>query len=64
AEKDIIQKAKDCSIRIYGMSDYEIAPSGQSTVGKLLLGYATLTTEEIKKAMEILKTGVFIECNL
>ncbi|MDD3340563.1 MAG: PLP-dependent aminotransferase family protein, partial [Lachnospiraceae bacterium] len=41
AEKDIIQKAKDCSIRIYGMSDYEIAPSGQSTVGKLLLGYAT-----------------------
>lgn len=52
-EGELIQRAKDRDIRVYGMSDYII----HRTEGKghtVLLGYANLTEEQIREAVRIL----------
>lgn len=51
-EEDLIEKAKEAGIRVYGLSDYMI---GEKEVkATVLLGYANLSEKEIKEAAEIL----------
>lgn len=52
-EDELIQRAKEKDIRVYGMSDYLInSPKEQGRT--VLLGYANLTEEQIKEAVKIL----------
>lgn len=51
-ENELIKKAKEAGIRVYGLSDYMIGEKEEKAT--VLLGYANLTEEEIKEAAEIL----------
>ncbi len=51
-EEELIYRAKEEGIRVYGLSDYIIGDRAQK--GTVLLGYANLSEEEIKEATEIL----------
>lgn len=51
-EEDLIEKAKEAGIRVYGLSDYMIGEKEEKAT--VLLGYANLSEEEIKEAAEIL----------
>ncbi len=59
-EAELIERAKDKGVLVYGLSDYRIGGStGQEAKGKMqeatiVLGYAGLTEEQIKEAAEIL----------
>ena len=53
SEEERILQAKEAGIRVYGLSDYRIRPAGGEEPA-ILLGYANLTEEEIKKAVELL----------
>lgn len=51
-EEELINRAKEEGIRVYGLSDYIIGDKTEK--GTVLLGYANLSEEEIKEAAEIL----------
>lgn len=51
-EEELIKKAKQAGIRVYGLSDYIIGEKEDKAT--VLLGYANLSEEEIKEAAEIL----------
>ena len=53
-EEELIQKAKERDIRVYGLSDYCIGAEDR-TEPTILLGYANLTEEQIKEAIGILR---------
>lgn len=52
-EAELIHRAKECSVKVYGLSEYFIEPQkeGQATI---LLGYANMNEEKIKEAVRIL----------
>ncbi|MGN1164916.1 MAG: PLP-dependent aminotransferase family protein [Lachnospiraceae bacterium] len=52
-EEELIEHAKEKSIRVYGMSDYLICKEGKAKA-IILLGYANLSEEQIKEAIHIL----------
>ena len=57
-EKELIQKAKEQGVKVYGLSEYcvetkeEMQKEGKATI---LLGYANMKEEEISEAIELLK---------
>lgn len=57
-EEELIRKAKESGIRVYGLSQYCIKPDkneeGQATI---LLGYANMSEEAIREAAALLKTA-------
>lgn len=53
-EDSLIQMAAKRNIRIYGLSDYCIEKKDNAT-STILLGYASLTEEEIREAVKILR---------
>ena len=57
-EEELIRKAKESGIRVYGLSQYCIKPDkneeGQATI---LLGYANMSEEAIREAVALLKTA-------
>lgn len=58
SEDELIEKAKKCGIRIYGMSACRIRERGEQEA-TILLGYANLSEEQIREAVKILKESVF-----
>ena len=52
-EKELIRRAQEKDIRVYGLSDYMIRYPKESS-HTVLLGYANLTEEQIREAVRIL----------
>lgn len=52
SERELIEKASACDIRVYGMSDYIVGEPGREAV--ILLGYANMPEDKIKEACSIL----------
>ena len=52
-EETLISRAKEKSIRVYGLSDYRICEDEKARP-TILLGYANLSEEQIKEAIHIL----------
>ncbi len=52
-EEELIRRAGAKDIRVYGMSDYWIGKREEAEA-TILLGYANLTEEQIREAVEIL----------
>lgn len=53
-EEDIIAKAKNAGIKVYGLSEYFVTPKSDQ-MATILLGYANMQEDDIKCAVEILK---------
>jgi len=53
-ESELIRRAKEADVRVYGLSDYRIRET-RDQKPTILLGYANLTEGQILKAVEILK---------
>ena len=65
-EKDLIETAKKWGIRIYGESEYRTAAVCTESMKKparILLGFATMSIEEIREASSVLKKNVFRKIN-
>ena len=55
SEKELVQKAKEQGVRVYGLSDSMVDEAeGRATI---LLGYGALSTAEILEGIECLKKG-------
>lgn len=54
-EEELIQRAAKKDIRVYGLSDYCIKEQ-ENQKATILLGYANLTEDQIRQAVEILKS--------
>lgn len=52
-EEELIARAKERGIRVYGLSDYRISNDAQGRP-TVLLGYANLTEEQIRDAVSVL----------
>ncbi len=53
-EEELIERAKERGIRIYGLSEYYVTPRSDAPA-TILLGYANMQEENILKTIEILK---------
>ena len=53
SEDEAVERAKSAGIRVYGLSEFFVQEK-KETEAVVLIGYATLTEEEIKEAMQIL----------
>ena len=51
-EKELIRRAAEEGIKVYGLSDYVIGEMQQGAT--VLLGYANLSEEEIRESVKIL----------
>lgn len=54
SEKELLQRAAKEDVRVYGLSDYRIRQALEEKP-TILLGYANLTEEQIREAVEILE---------
>lgn len=52
-EKDLIESAAENGIKVYGLSEYDVGQEVKKTP-TILLGYANMSENEIKEALEIL----------
>ena len=53
SEDEAVERAKAAGIRVYGLSEFFVQEK-KETEAVVLIGYATLTEEEIKEALQIL----------
>ena len=53
SEEEAVERAKSAGIRVYGLSEFFVQEK-KETEAVVLIGYATLTEEEIKEALQIL----------
>ena len=53
SEDEAVERAKSAGIRVYGLSEFFVQEK-KETEAVVLIGYATLTEEEIKEALQIL----------
>ena len=53
SEDEVVERAKSAGIRVYGLSEFFVQEKKESEA-VVLIGYATLTEEEIKEALQIL----------
>lgn len=53
SEDEAVERAKSAGIRVYGLSEFFVQEK-KKTEAVVLIGYATLTEEEIKEALQIL----------
>lgn len=53
-EQELIQKAADAGVRVYGLSEYYVG-EGARKEAVILLGYANMGGQKIKEAVELLK---------
>lgn len=53
SENEAVERAKSAGIRVYGLSEFFVQEK-KETEAVVLIGYATLTEEEIKEALQIL----------
>lgn len=53
SEDEVVERAKSAGIRVYGLSEFFVQEK-KETEAVVLIGYATLTEEEIKEALQIL----------
>ncbi len=54
-ESMLIQKAKECGVKVYGFSRYTSEPISNAQQSTLILGFATLKIDEIYDAVSLLK---------
>ncbi len=55
SESELIQKAKECGVKVYGISRYCSEPISDEHQNALILGFATLKVNEISDAVSLLK---------
>ena len=53
SESELVHRAENAGVKVYGLSDYCIGENQRSAT--ILLGYANLSEEEIREATAILK---------
>lgn len=53
-EEELIARARDAKIRVFGLSEYYVTPRPEAPA-TILLGYANMREESIKKAVDTLK---------
>lgn len=53
SEEELIHRAKECGIRVYGLSDHRIRQK-DGEKATVLLGYANLSGEQIREAVQLL----------
>ena len=58
SESELVRRAENAEVKVYGLSDYCIGENHRSAT--ILLGYANLSEEEIREATAILK-GVWTD---
>ena len=56
-EEELIQKAADVGVKVYGLSSYFIHPEHNHRPSTVILGYASLSEEQIQDGV-----GLLIEC--
>lgn len=54
-EEEAVERAEKAGIKIYGLSEFCVEKRNQEKKATVLLGYATMTEEEIGKAVEALE---------
>ena len=54
-DQELCQKALDYGVRVYPVSPYFIGEMPKKYSGKVLLGYATLSDEEMRKGVDLLR---------
>ncbi len=62
SESQLIQSAKNHGIRVYAISEYYYDKSLIDTVSTIMLGYAVISEDEIRKAVQILNS-IWFSCN-
>ena len=53
-EAELIQRAKEKGIRVYGLSEHYISGSEDSENNTVLIGYANMTEKKIKESLPLL----------
>lgn len=53
-EEELISRAREVGIKVYGLSEYDVTPRPDAPA-TILLGYANMKEESIRKTVEILK---------
>ncbi len=53
-EERLIRLAADAGVRVYGLSSYDIHPGHQLRSSTVVLGYASLGEEEIRRGAKLL----------
>lgn len=53
-ERELIEQGKRAGIKVYGLSEYYVTPRPEA-LATILLGYANMREESIRKAVELLK---------
>ncbi|MEG0378445.1 MAG: PLP-dependent aminotransferase family protein, partial [Eubacterium sp.] len=59
-EKELVEKAKAAGIRLYGLSEYCIAPGENLPNNVVILGYASFNEDEIEEAIKKLGESWFL----
>ena len=60
SEDEAVERAKSAGIRVYGLSEF-LVQEKKETEAVVLIGYATLTEEEFKEALQIPTRKCFLE---
>ena len=53
-ERELVERAADRGVRVYGLSSYDIRPGGAEKSSTVVLGYANLGEEEIRLGARLL----------
>jgi len=54
-EKQLVEKAAEAGVKVYGMSDYFIDTKENKSSSTVLLGYANLSEKDIDRGCRLLK---------
>ena len=64
SEEELVKKAKEKGVKVYGLSEYEILQKGEKGKATIILGYAGLKEREIVNGMERLQEAWLKENSL
>ena len=53
-EQEAVEAARKAGIKVYGLTEYCIRPLKDRKTATVLMGYATLSEEQIKEAVQLL----------
>ena len=59
AEEQLVSSALLSGVKVYGVSKYYLDNANDGSLPKILIGFAAIKEEEIKKAVKLLKTAWF-----
>ena len=58
AEQQLLEKAAEKKVRVYGLSGFYMERAQAKEMSTIVLGYAGLTEEEIRKGVDLLRKAL------